>query len=73
MVVALLGVTLVFSPVPFSNVVPALLVALISIAYLEEDGILLSIALSAAVIALAAATMTVWETVIGAEWMIRLW
>jgi hypothetical protein len=71
-VVALLSVTLVVSPVPFSNIVPALLVALISIAYLEEDGILLSVGLLAAVLALAMATMTVWETVIGARWIIGL-
>ena len=72
-VVALLGVTLVVSPIPFTNIVPALLVALISIAYLEEDGALLSAALSVAVITLAVAAMTVWETVIGAEWIVRLW
>jgi hypothetical protein len=72
-VVALLGATLVFSPIPFTNIVPALLVALIAIGYLEEDGALLWIALSVAVITLAVATMTVWETVIGAEWIARLW
>lgn len=72
-VVALLSVTLVVSPIPFSNVVPALIVALISIAYLEEDGVLLSIALLAAVIALAVATMTVWETVVGVKWIVGLW
>ena len=72
-VIALLSATLVFSPIPFTNVVPALIVALISIAYLEEDGALLSVALLAAVIALALATITVWETVIGAEWIVGLW
>jgi hypothetical protein len=71
-VIALLSVTLIVSPVPFSNLVPALLVALISIAYLEEDGILLSVGLLAAVLALAMATMTVWETVVGARWIIGL-
>jgi hypothetical protein len=52
-VIGLLSATLVVSPIPFSNIVPASIVALISIAYLEEDGLLLSIALLAAVIALA--------------------
>ena len=41
-VVVLLNVTLLFTPVPLSNVVPALVIALISLAYLEEDGLLLS-------------------------------
>jgi hypothetical protein len=65
-VMALLNPTLIVSPIPFSNIVPASVVALISIAYREEDGLLLSIALLAAMIALAVATMAVWETVVGA-------
>jgi hypothetical protein len=69
-VIALLSATLVVSPIPFSNVVPAMIVALISIAYLEEDGVLLSVALLAAMVTLAVATMTVWETVIGAKWIV---
>jgi hypothetical protein len=72
-VIALLGAILVVSPIPFSNIVPALVVALISIAHLEKDGVLLSVALLVAVIALAVATMTVWETVVGAKWIVGLW
>ena len=37
-VIALLSATLVFFPIPLSNMVPALVIALISLAYLEEDG-----------------------------------
>src|ERR1700716_3934891 len=48
-VVVVLSATLVFIPMPLSNVVPALVIALISLAYLEEDGVLLSIALLATV------------------------
>ena len=51
--VFLLSVTLVFFPLPLSNVVPALAIALLSLAYLEEDGVLLLIALLTAVIILA--------------------
>ena len=47
-VVLTLNITVLFTPIPFSNVVPALVIALISLAYLEEDGLLLSIALLAA-------------------------
>jgi len=72
-VVVVLSVTLVFIPIPMSNVVPALVIALISLAYLEDDGVLLSIALLAAVIVLTAATAAVWEAIAGAKWIIKLW
>jgi hypothetical protein len=71
-VVVLLTVTVVFSPIPLSSVVPALMIALISLAYLEEDGLLLLISLSTAVVVLAIALVAVWETVVGAAWISRL-
>ena len=71
-VVALLAITVVVSPIPLSSVVPALVIALISLAYLEEDGLLLLIGLSAAVIVLAIALVALWETVVGAEWISQL-
>jgi hypothetical protein len=46
----------VFIPIPLSNVVPALVIGLISLAYHEEDGVLLSIALLVAVIVLVVAS-----------------
>ena len=52
-IVVLLSISLVFSPIPLSNIVPALLIGLISLAYLEEDGLLLVIALLAAVVVLS--------------------
>jgi hypothetical protein len=72
-VVVILNTTLVFIPIPLSNVVPALVIALISLAYLEEDGLLLSIALLAAVIVLTVELVAVWETVLGAKWIVGLW
>jgi hypothetical protein len=72
-IVVVLSATLVFIPIPLSNVVPALVIALISLAYLEEDGVLLSIALLAAVIVLAIATAAVWQMVVGAKWITDLW
>jgi len=72
-VVVILNTTLVFTPIPLSNVVPALVIALISLAYLEEDGVLLSIALLAAIIVLAIELVAVWEAVAGAKWIIDLW
>ena len=71
--VFLLSVTLVFVPLPLSNVVPALVIALLSLAYLEEDGVLLVIALLTAVITLAAEAATVWGMAIGTKWIFDLW
>jgi hypothetical protein len=72
-VVVILSATLVLIPIPLSNVVPALVIALISLAYLEEDGVLLSISLLAAAIVMTVATMGVWEMVVGAQWIADLW
>ncbi|MBR1004533.1 exopolysaccharide biosynthesis protein, partial [Bradyrhizobium liaoningense] len=72
-VVVLLNVALLFTPIPLSNVVPALVIALISLAYLEEDGLLLSIALLASVVVLAVELAAIWETVLGAKWVFALW
>lgn len=72
-VIAILNTTLLFTPLPLSNVVPALVIALISLAYLEEDGLLLSIALLAAVIVLIVELVVIWGTILGAKWIIGYW
>jgi hypothetical protein len=72
-VIVILNATLLFTPLPLSNIVPALVIALISLAYLEEDGLLLSIALVAAVIVLAVELAVVWQAVLGAKWIIGFW
>jgi hypothetical protein len=72
-VVVILSATLVFSPIPLSNVVPALVIVLISLAYLEQDGLLLSIALLAALIVLLGAFGAVWEAIRGAKWLSGFW
>src|ERR1700682_3655533 len=72
-IVVVLSATLVFIPMPLSNVVPALVIALISLAYLEEDGVLLSIAPLATVIVMTVTTMGFWEVVVGAKWLVDLW
>ena len=72
-VVVILNTTLLFTPIPLSNVVPALLIALIFLAYLEEDGLLLSIALLAASIMLTVELVAVWQMVRGANWIVGLW
>jgi hypothetical protein len=51
-----------FVPVPFSNVPFGLNIILLSFAYLEQDGVLLFLALLAAFCLLAAVLMIVWGT-----------
>lgn len=58
--VLVLGIGLM-TPVPFSNVPPALMIGLIAFAYLEEDGVLLCVALAATFAILATAAVIGWE------------
>jgi hypothetical protein len=67
--VLMLDMIMIFTPIPLGNVGPALVIALISLAYLEEDGLLLSIAMLAAVIVLAVTVAVVWAAVLGARWI----
>jgi hypothetical protein len=70
-VVLLLAATLVW-PFPFSHIIPALVIMLISFAYLEEDGALLYISLGAALASLAITSTTVWATIRGTDLLERL-
>ena len=65
--VVLLSARLLLMPVPLSNILPAVLIALISLGYLEEDGILLLLGLLAAVIVLAIDLGLLWEILHGAK------
>ena len=67
-VVLLLAASLLV-PVPLSNVPPALAIVLIAFAYLEEDGMLLAIALAAALVLLGAAALAAWEAVSATGWV----
>ena len=62
LIVLLLAATLIW-PFPFSHVIPALVIMLLSFAYLEEDGVLLCISLAAAIISFSITAATVWATV----------
>jgi hypothetical protein len=64
----LLGLSMV-SPVPFSQVVPALVIMLLALAYLEEDGIALLVALIAALASLSITAATLWGTVETIDWL----
>ena len=67
-VVLLLAASLL-APVPLSNVPPALAIALIAFATLEEDGALLAVALAVALVMLAVAALAAWEALGAAGWV----
>jgi hypothetical protein len=67
-VMLLLGLSMVV-PVPFSHVMPALVVVLMALAYLEEDGVALLVALAAALVSLSITGVTVWGTVETIDWI----
>ncbi len=72
-VVIMLSAALVIIPIPMSNVIPALVIAAVSLGWLEEDGLLLTIAMLAGLVVAALALAAVWETIRGAEWISRFW
>jgi hypothetical protein len=65
-VILLLAIVLLLTPVPFSNVAPAIVISLISVAYVEEDGLLLSAAFLAAIVLIGIGSAAIWGTIVGA-------
>lgn len=61
-VMLLLGATLL-APVPLSNIIPALVIMLLAFSLLEEDGILLCVALLAAMTSLAITAAAIWGAI----------
>jgi hypothetical protein len=70
--VLLLTLVLLLTPVPLSNVAPAMVISLISLAYVEEDGLLLSVGFLVATILIGLGSVAVWGTIIGAT-LISVW
>ena len=70
-VILLLGATLI-EPIPFSHVIPSLVIMLVAIAYLEEDGVFLCVALFVALVSLAITAAGIWGTVAGVNFLERL-
>jgi hypothetical protein len=62
LIILLLAGTLIL-PFPFSHIIPALVIMLVSFAYLEADGALLCISLAAALASFSITAATVWATV----------
>ena len=61
--VMILSARLTLVPIPLSNIVPALVIALISLGYVEEDGLVLLIALLAGLLVLAIDAGALWDIV----------
>ena len=70
--IVLMLVASLFMPIPLSNVIPGATIMLVAFAYLEEDGVLLCIALAASLGSLAITAVEVWAAVKGANFLIRL-
>ena len=59
-------------PLPLVNVIPGMVVVMIAIAYLQEDGLLLTVAMAAALVCLLGLGWTVWASVgVVMDWMGR--
>lgn len=61
-IILLLGISLL-APIPFSQLIPAAVIILLAFAWLEEDGLLLILALVAALASIAVTAGAVWGTV----------
>jgi hypothetical protein len=72
-VVVLLMAILLVTPLPLIQVIPASVIAVIALAYIEDDGLLLTIAFASAAAVLAIAFVAIWQLVVGAEWISGLW
>jgi hypothetical protein len=62
----LLSVVLLLTPVPLSNLPPAIVISLIALAYIEEDGLLLCAAFLAAIILIGIGAAALWAAIAGA-------
>jgi hypothetical protein len=64
--VLLLSVRLILTPVPLSNILPAVVIAFIALAYTEEDGLVLSICLLVGFVMIAIDLAVLWKIMSGA-------
>jgi hypothetical protein len=61
---------IVLTPLPLSNVAPAAVIAVIALACIAEDGLLLSVAILAAFFLICVASATVWVGIVGTDALI---
>src|ERR1700682_5407699 len=72
-VVLLLTAVMLLPPVPLSNVPPAIVIAVISLAYIEEDGLLLLVAMLVAVTLIGLTFAAVWGAIVSAILLSQIW
>ena len=63
--------TTLFVPIPLSNIVPGVIIMLIALAYLEEDGLLLSLTLAASLLAFGVTLAAAWGATRGIVFLSR--
>lgn len=68
MVIFLLGLTMIL-PVPLGQLLPAIVVMLMALAYLEKDGLALVVAVISAFISLTITITLVWGTIETIDWL----
>ena len=68
----ILTARLLLIPFPLSNILPAVLIAFISLAYLEQDGLLLIVGLVAGCLLLILEWGLIWQIAQDAKWMTGL-
>jgi hypothetical protein len=66
-VVILLSVLLIVLPIPFSNLAPAFCIAMISLAYLEQDGVVLAVSLIVGLTIVWLNSALAWDLIWGAH------
>jgi hypothetical protein len=72
-VIVLLSIALIGIPIPLGNVAVALTIAIVALAYLEEDSLLLAIGLLLSVAVLSVTAALLRAAVLGASWIGHIW
>ena len=65
----MLSARLILTPIPLGNIFPALVIALISLTYVEEDGLMLSICLVVGFVIIAVDLAMIWEISHDTKWI----
>jgi hypothetical protein len=71
-IVVVLMAILLITPIPMIQVIPASIIAIIALAYIEDDGVLLAIGVAAALAVFATAFIAIREVVLGVGWISKL-
>jgi hypothetical protein len=67
--ILLLTVLLLVTPLPLIQIVPGIIIIILAVAYLEDDGLLLAVGLLATLAFTAASAGAVWGMIAGVKWI----